>query len=130
MQSTDSRKKRRRGSAYPNVQQRTETLIKSPTPERITFSPIVVPNSKSITPERNTFSPIVVPDSKPTQTKKITIRTNSVTIKDMEKNIKDMATDYKKEKRILDGFKSIRLNIARELDNTLEQAIKKKRPAC
>jgi len=131
MQSTYPRKKRSRASAYPNVQQRTETLIKSPTPERITFSPIVVPNSKSITPERPTFSPIVVPNSKPqTQPKNITIPTNSITdsitnIKDM---IKDVAKNYKKEKWILDGFKRTRLNIARELDNTLEQAIKRKDP--
>ena len=131
MPSTDSRKKRSRASAYPNVQQRTETLIKSPTPERITFSPIVVPNSKSITPERPTFSPIVVPNSNPqTQTKNITIPTNSSTNSstNLSTDIEYMANLYKKENRILDGLKRTRIKIARELDNTLDQAIKRKDP--
>ena len=123
MHSTDLPNKKRSRASYPNVKQRTETRIQPPTPERITFSPIVVPNSKSITPERPTFSPIVVPNSNPqTQTKNITIPTNSIT------NIEDMGNNYKKEKRILDGFKRTRDHIAHELDNAIELAIKRKDP--
>ena len=104
MHSIDVSNNRSRASAYPNVQLRTETLIKSPTPERIKFSPIVAPNSGPITPARHIFSPIVVPNSKPQTQSKIFnyYLTNSITnIKDM---INDVAKNYKKEKRTLDGF--------------------------